>query len=36
MRYVYSKEAETLENFDDLLNDALEEKPEFEEFPQEI
>jgi len=36
MRYVYSKEAETLENFDDLLNDVLDNKPEFEEFPQEI
>jgi len=36
MRYVYSKEAETLENFDDLLNDMLEDKPEFEEFPQDI
>ena len=36
MRYVYSKETETLENFDDLLNDMLEERPEFEEFPQDI
>jgi DNA primase len=36
MRYVYSKEAETLENFDELLNDMLEDKPEFEEFPQDI
>ena len=36
MRYVYSKEAESLENFDSLLNDMLEDKPEFVEFPQEI
>lgn len=36
MRYVYSKEAETLENFDELLNNMLEDKPEFEEFPQDI
>ena len=36
MRYVYSKEAETLEDFDELLNDMLEDKPEFEEFPQSI
>jgi hypothetical protein len=36
MRYVYSKEAETLENFDDLLNDMLEDKPDFVEFPEEI
>ena len=36
MRYVYSKEAETLENFDELLNDMLEDKPEFVEFPEEI
>ena len=36
MRYVYSKEAETLENFDDLLSDMLEDKPDFVEFPEEI
>lgn len=36
MRYVYSKETETLENFDDLLNDVLKDKPDFEEFPQDI
>jgi DNA primase len=36
MRYVYSKEAETLEDFDELLSDMLEDKPEFEEFSQEI
>ena len=36
MRYVYSKETETLENFDELINDMLEDKPEFEEFPQDI
>ena len=36
MRYVYSKEAETLENFDDLLSDMLEDKPDFVEFPEDI
>ena len=36
MRYVYSKETETLENFDDLLNEVLKDKPDFEEFPQDI
>jgi len=35
MRYVYSKEAESLENFDDVLNEMLEDKPEFVEFPEE-
>ncbi len=35
MRYVYSKEAEVLDNFEELLNESLEDKPEFEEFPQE-
>ena len=35
MRYVYSKETEVLDNFDELLNEALIEKPDFEEFSQE-
>ena len=35
MRFISSKEAESLENFDELLSEAMEEKPVFEEFPQE-
>jgi DNA primase len=32
MRFIATKEAESLENFDSLLSDAMEEKPVFEEF----
>ncbi len=32
MRFIATKEAEALENFDSLLSDAMEEKPVFEEF----
>jgi DNA primase len=35
MRYISSKETEALENFDELLNDAMSDTPMFEEFPQE-
>jgi DNA primase len=35
MRFVYSKEAEMLSNFDEMLNEVLSDKPELEEFPQE-
>ena len=35
MRFISSKEAEALENFDELLSEAMEEKPVFEEFSQE-
>ncbi len=35
MRFISSKEAEALENFDALLSEAMEEKPVFEEFSQE-
>jgi DNA primase len=35
IRYISSKEAEAIENFDELLNSILEEKPDFVEFPQE-
>lgn len=35
MRFVYSKEAEVLDNFEELLNESLEDKPDFVEFPQE-
>ena len=36
MRFISSKEAESLENFDELLSEAMEEKPVFEEFSQDI
>ena len=36
MRFISSKEAEALENFDELLSEAMEEKPVFEEFSQDI
>lgn len=35
IRYISSKEAEAIENFDELLNSIMEEKPDFTEFPQE-
>ena len=35
MRFVYSKETEVLSNFDEMLNDILSDKPDFEEFPQD-
>jgi DNA primase len=35
MRFISSKETEALENFDELLSDALSEAPMFEEFSQE-
>jgi DNA primase len=35
LRFILSKETEALENFDELLSEAMEEKPDFEEFPQE-
>jgi DNA primase len=36
IRYIASKEAESIENFDELLNSILEEKPDFVEFPQSV
>jgi DNA primase len=36
MRYVYSKEVESLNNFDEILNDMIEDKPEFVEFSEDI
>jgi DNA primase len=35
MRFISSKEAEALENFDELLSEAMEEKPVFEQFPED-
>jgi DNA primase len=35
MRFISSKEAESLENFDELLAEVMENKPVFEEFSQE-
>jgi DNA primase len=35
LRFISSKETETLENFDELLSEALEDKPVFEEFSRE-
>ena len=33
LRFISSMETEALENFDELLSEAMEEKPDFEEFP---
>lgn len=35
LRFISSKEAESLDNFDELLSDLLDDKPEFIEFSQE-
>jgi len=35
MRYISSKEAESVENFDEVLQDMFEEKPDYVEFPQD-
>lgn len=35
LRFISSMETEALENFDELLSEAMEEKPDFEEFPEE-
>ncbi len=35
LRFILSKETEALENFDELLSEAMEDKPTFEEFSQE-
>ena len=35
MRFISSKETEALENFDELLNDAIADTPTFQEFPHE-
>ena len=35
LRYIASKEAESVENFDEVLKDMFEEKPDFNEFPQQ-
>jgi DNA primase len=35
MRFIATKETESLENFDDLLSDAMNEKPVFEEFSED-
>ena len=35
MRFISSKETEALENFDEILNEAMSDTPMFEEFPQE-
>ncbi len=35
MRFISSKEAESLENFDELLAEVMQDKPVFEEFSQE-
>ena len=35
IRYISSKEAESVENFDDVLKDLLEDKPDYVEFPQD-
>jgi len=35
IRYIASKEAESVENFDEVMANMFEDKPEFNEFPQE-
>lgn len=35
IRYIAAKEAETIDNFDDMLTSMFEEKPAFEEFSQD-
>ena len=35
IRFIATKETESLENFDDLISDMLSDKPEFEEFSQD-
>lgn len=35
IRYIASKEAESLDNFDEVMANMFEEKPEFEEFSQD-
>jgi DNA primase len=35
LRFIGSKQNEALENFDEMLEGLMEDKPEFEEFPQE-
>jgi len=36
IRYIAAKEAEAIDNFDDMLTSMFEEKPAFEEFSQDI
>lgn len=36
LRFISAKETESLENFDELLNSVLEEKPEFKEFSSDV
>jgi DNA primase len=36
MRFVSSKESEVLENFDELLAETMSDKPDFDEFNQDI
>jgi len=35
LRFILSKESEALENFDELLSEAMDDKPDFEEFSQD-
>jgi DNA primase len=35
LRYISSKESESVENFDEVLQDIFEDKPDYVEFPQE-
>ena len=35
MRFISAKETESLENFDELLSETMEDKPDFQEFSQE-
>lgn len=35
IRYIAAKEAEAIDNFDEMLTSMFEEKPDFDEFPQD-
>ena len=35
IRYIAAREAESVENFDEVLKDMFEDKPDFVEFPQQ-
>ena len=35
IRYIAAREAESVENFDEVLKEMFEDKPEFTEFPQQ-
>jgi len=36
IRFIMSKQRDMIENFEDILNEVLEDKPDFVEFPEDI